>query len=208
MIIKLSLSLGHKNISTQYKKAELSLTPPPPSLDTFSIVSLGWKKAWEFSGKCQTLVAIASLNWQILQALLASARPKVKHKCKMKVEIWWAKKCCFLEFFFLILQVPDQTPVASLKCHMIFAFLAIARLKSSIYARWKWSFGWKKVWFFGIFNQFYKCKTKLQKKNQCYLILILVFFLEPQVKQLIQSSRHFLPNSLFTSHTKRPGSVT
>lgn len=88
MIIKLSLSLGYKNISTQYKKAELSLTPPPHLLTHFQLSVLGEKKAWEFSGKCQTLVAIASLNWQILQALLASARPKVKHKCKMKVEIW------------------------------------------------------------------------------------------------------------------------
>ena len=45
------------------------------------------------------------------------------------------KKVLFFGIFFLILQVPDQTPVASLKWHMIFAFLAIARLKSSIYAR-------------------------------------------------------------------------
>ena len=48
MIIKLSLSLGHKNISTQYKKAELSFTPPPHLLTHFQLSVLGEKRLENF----------------------------------------------------------------------------------------------------------------------------------------------------------------
>ena len=118
------------------------------------------------------------------------------------------KKVLFFGIFFS--NFTSARPNSSCQSQMPhdFCFSGNCQTQVKHLCKMKVEFWLKKVWFFGIFNQFYKCKTKLQKKNQCYLILILVFFLEPQVKQLIQSSRHFLPNSLFTSQTKRPGSVT
>ena len=96
-----------------------------------------------------------------------------------KVEFWVAIMFCFFWIFIEFYQVPDYSG----KCQTKGFRLVWQMPDSSEHFFWHAhmcqtqlkNLGGNKSMFYVILNQFYKCQTKLQNKNPCYLWLRYLF---------------------------------
>ena len=122
----------------------------------------------ELSYKCQTKVQERfRLFWQV---------PDTSEEfLQTKVEFWVAIMFCFFWIFIEFYQVPDYSG----KCQTKGFRLVWQMPDSSEHFFWHVhmcqtqlkNLGGNKSMFYVILNQFYKCQTKLQNKNPCYLLL-------------------------------------